>query len=386
MKPIWRSLLLFWGFVFLYPDLTGQFCATVFSAENEAFLQSHEKDLAEFLRNEKPQLRSAPGLPIQLYLIGRDDGSGFLPDSIYTIALRNLQKVFLEQGFDFFYCGIERILSSEWYDFTLKEESALINTHFKRGAINLYCVGELEGGAARGYASLPGRGDLVVMRNQDMSSMIFPHEMGHFFGLKHTHGDSDCQGCSTEPVNGVNCLRTGDLICDTPADPNLAGNRIIGGLVEPGTCNYTGLLNDFNGDRYAPDTRNIMSYSLIPCLSRFSVGQYARMRFFLQNVRNKLNACLQSTSTADFPAIKKLEVWPNPWHEAALSFHLETKSPQPMQVQLIDPLGRMVFQQTYTKASIFQDQIADMPSVIRGWYVLRFITPAGIASHKVLRR
>ncbi len=40
------------------------------------------------------------------------------------------------------------------------------------------------------------------------------HEMGHYFGLLHTHETAN----GTELVNGTNCGTAGDLLCDTPAD------------------------------------------------------------------------------------------------------------------------------------------------------------------------
>ena len=50
---------------------------------------------------------------------------------------------------------------------------------------------------------------------------MYPHEMGHFFGLLHTHGYSNTVK-TDEFVDGSNCNEAGDYFCDTPADPRLS--------------------------------------------------------------------------------------------------------------------------------------------------------------------
>jgi hypothetical protein len=74
-------------------------------------------------------------------------------------------------------------------------------------------------------------------------------------------------------ANGMNCETTGDLVCDTAADPDPEGN------CDPDDkCNYTGTpVIDANGDWYVPPTDNYMSYYGSPCRCRFTPGQYNRM-------------------------------------------------------------------------------------------------------------
>ena len=47
------------------------------------------------------------------------------------------------------------------------------------------------------------------------------HELGHYFDLYHTHETS----FGTECPSGSNCQSAGDMVCDTPADPNLGQTR-----------------------------------------------------------------------------------------------------------------------------------------------------------------
>lgn len=90
------------------------------------------------------------------------------------------------------------------------------------------------------------------------------HEVGHCLGLYHTH-----QGNAT--ANNANCSSTGDMVCDTPADPNLSGNV-------NGSCVYTGTDTDSNGASYNPDVTNTMSYAPFNCRGSFTNGQEARMK------------------------------------------------------------------------------------------------------------
>ncbi len=64
-------------------------------------------------------------------------------------------------------------------------------------------------------------------------------------GLIHTH---DTPTNEMELVDKKNCLVAGDLICDTPADPDLNG------VVNSMTCVYTGDKVDANGEPYRPPT------------------------------------------------------------------------------------------------------------------------------------
>jgi hypothetical protein len=58
----------------------------------------------------------------------------------------------------------------------------------------------------------------------------FPHEIGHYFNLLHTHETAYGSECPS----GSNCGTAGDLVCDTPADPELGGGNVNT------SCVYTG--------------------------------------------------------------------------------------------------------------------------------------------------
>ena len=80
--------------------------------------------------------------------------------------------------------------------------------------------------------------------------------MGHYFGLYHTF-ETDF---GLELEDGSNCDVTGDLVCDTPADPYIhpdTMSKYVDG------CTFIFMGKDANGAFYNPHTTNIMSY--YPC-------------------------------------------------------------------------------------------------------------------------
>ncbi|MGH1364849.1 MAG: T9SS type A sorting domain-containing protein [Calditrichia bacterium] len=176
-------------------------------------------------------------------------------------------------------------------------------------AINLYFV---PSGDDRGNATLPaGRDTLrgvinlrpaVVVVNENALTPTLVHEFGHFFGLYHTNV-RDLNNVDPEPPFGhpdhADRFTTGDLIPDTPAEPN-----------SPKTSNYNaqcdydrpGVFFDTiypyddptwtgNDAKWRPNANNFMTTNLFTgaCRSRFSQGQ-----------KNVMNAI--STGTfADLP-------------------------------------------------------------------------------------
>lgn len=139
--------------------------------------------------------------------------------------------------------------------------------------INVFIVPYLRGERGNQIVGFYKLGSLSIFITQDAfgDQSTFSHELGHFFGLFHTHGPSDR---SLEYVDGSNSHKAGDRIADTPADPNLGQkNRAL-----LNQCNYVGNILDKHGDPYNPPVHNIMSYAEPQCRYEFTHGQYARMR------------------------------------------------------------------------------------------------------------
>ncbi len=126
------------------------------------------------------------------------------------------------------------------------------------------------------------------------------HELGHFFGLCHTHdthsapvlGYADAQNTAQacQPV----CSRFGDGICDTPLDPG------------PGQCGYDQICHVACANGATPDAFNLMSY-YADCRETFSAEQMALMQHSAALRRGWTrcygdNCACRLTGEADCPA------------------------------------------------------------------------------------
>lgn len=152
----------------------------------------------------------------------------------------------------------------------------LVQKFYEPFTINMYFVNTIETGDnkyAAGFATLPNPSDTEHKNDYVFISKLFAisHELGHFFGLYHPHETS----FGREFADGSNCDIAGDLICDTPAEPDLT-------KLHNGDCLYTGnvgpvILVDPNGDRYIPTVTNIMSYISPDCMKTFTNQQFKKM-------------------------------------------------------------------------------------------------------------
>lgn len=159
--------------------------------------------------------------------------------------------------------GISYIDNSSFVSTNGNQQNQLVNIDNNPNALNVYIVNSittLDGRSLAGTAvSIPS--NHFIITNTSTVSTTMSHEAGHCFNLYHTHETA----FGIEPISRSNCTSTGDLICDTPADPNLLG-------IVDSSCSY--ILND----GYNPLTNNIMSYSRRNCRDKFTNGQGWRMR------------------------------------------------------------------------------------------------------------
>lgn len=128
----------------------------------------------------------------------------------------------------------------------------------------------------------------IIIRHK-IASQTLSHEIGHYFGLKHPHQNWKRGKLKQEAVSrtrthpglfksGAVCEYNGDKLCDTPAEPNMS-------KYTDEDCNYIGYtLTDNWGERYEPDTDNIMSYGANrECRTNFTKGQIAVMLYTAEN-------------------------------------------------------------------------------------------------------
>lgn len=195
--------------------------------------------------------------------------------SVVQRDLDGMNEVFAhnETGIQFVLCGpVQVVDDAGLYDLWQFDPSDL-QPHFEPGYITLVYVNYLPNGLA-GFAF----GDIVFLGGRG-SVEVIAHEVGHVLGLMHTHDAV----YGAELADGSNCTTAGDLICDTPAEPDLSQS----GLVDPWTCTYIGTVTDANGDPYSPMPTNVMSYA--PCFGdTLTPGQGQLMRYVLDNAKINL--------------------------------------------------------------------------------------------------
>jgi hypothetical protein len=212
---------------------------------------------------------------VQHHIVRKSNGTGGLNISAPDILIESLNSNYEDTNIRFYSCGtVDEIHSDTYYEFVKNtSEASLMSTYNQSNAINVYYMNSIyystEIGYVGGYASFPwdSRKIITINHNNPISS-TGTHEFGHFFGLLHTFETANGKELVNRDPN--NCKVYGDGFCDTPADlkPSTPGVTLSG-------CDYTGTLTDTNGDLYAPDIHNHMSY--YPCRSHFSSDQIDKM-------------------------------------------------------------------------------------------------------------
>ena len=277
----------------LPPKLTAQHaphaCGQVSTPEQVAYLSAHRPELLAERLAGTDTLR----VPVLFHRIGDGQGMGAVNDQQVDQALARLNAAYAPGRIVFAKAAPTRLVDdTAFYDFAYAEEAALRQAHELPGVINVFVphrVAGSGGGQVCGYAYLPPtRRDICVVKASCFTNgSTLEHEIGHYLGLYHTHGKSNCGALTDELADGSNCDTAGDDVCDTPADPNLLG-RDCDGYEVSGACVYIGTRTDANGDAYAPDVANVMSYSRKACRQHFSPGQLDRARYFLGTSRDYL--------------------------------------------------------------------------------------------------
>lgn len=262
--------------------LAAQECGTI---TDEAALRLEAATLEALHHYHLPaQAGRAPDvLRIQPHVFTGGDGAPSMSQEALDRELRQLNGFFAPMNVRFDMCEPNIIKNTNLYDFNSRDEGQLL-PHRRENVINVFFPRSVEQGqdGVCGYAYFPSSGKNIVLVAAGCATngTTLAHEIGHYFFLWHTHGKTN-NGTTDELVNGSNCQVAGDNLCDTPADPNLAGKV-------NSSCQYIGNETDRNGDPFAPNTRNIMSYAPASCRNLFTNQQYERMRFYLENTRQEL--------------------------------------------------------------------------------------------------
>ncbi|MCU0324966.1 MAG: M43 family zinc metalloprotease [Spirosomaceae bacterium] len=239
-----------------------------------------------FSQKEKDSLNAilAINVPyaVRLYVtvFANNDGSNrAAPDADIIRQVQNMANQYAAHNICFILIDIRQVNNTDLNTHNSDTEEAELNPYIISGCLNLFIHNYLDSnsGTLNGTAyAIPNTymsmGGWAITPTDNISTM--GHEAGHCFGLLHTF--ETFYGAENVTRNSGNacydCTSQGDLLCDTPADPNGTVNS---------SCVYTGGANDACGVAYAPMTTNMMAYGFRPCRSLFTAGQGTRMRSFL---------------------------------------------------------------------------------------------------------
>jgi hypothetical protein len=256
-------------------------------------------DAAQLSAAQRAGLYSLP-LPAQdvpiwigltFHVCRQSNGTGGISQAQLDQAVIDANAAFAAAGIQFCQAGPTRFINSDTYAVidSTAEANAVRQIDVVQGTINCYfaVTGLFCGISSFTTSSVQG----IVYANScvgvSSNHSTFPHEIGHYFDLYHTHETA----FGTECTNGSNCGGAGDLVCDTPADPNVLG-------AVSASCQWTGSATPPCGGSppYTPPVRNYMSYSNKDCRDQFTALQNARAYSTLVNLRTELarNLCAPS--------------------------------------------------------------------------------------------
>ncbi len=251
---------------------------------------AHIKSFIRQLDFSQPRAETTIHLPVTIHIVRTSVGGGGFSENQAFLTICNLNQRTASSGLFFYMPGRVRYIDADRFytapgAFELFEMIADFNVE---RTINIYYTNLAQMGYC-GFAFYPNSGP-GGFENDGAIVMSFPcaqptgttlaHEMGHYLSLPHTF-DGTSQAPSSinaERVTrltletpgrlGANCGAEGDGFCDTPAD--FIANRW--------SCPTPLTVNDFNGDRFRPDSSFYMSYANDICTGRFSEQQQLAMR------------------------------------------------------------------------------------------------------------
>jgi len=216
---------------------------------------------------------------IMVYKIRDAEGNLNVTDEMIYEALDTLNYYFKEISMQF---HIGQIVMVNDYTYGIVSPDSINDElyilHSAANMINLYLINEMEDYYGFTYYPIDTLNNYIYLRQDHVEGSFLISLMGSFFGLLQTHDQTG----GIEFANEENCEESGDLLCDTYADPDLFFK------VDFMTCAYLGQDQDPNGEFYVPSVANFMSNSYETCRCVFTPRQYKRMHYYNKKYRNYL--------------------------------------------------------------------------------------------------
>lgn len=257
--------------------------------------------VSPWLRDFQNRMHSLPRtndvlyLPLQVHVVGTDNGSGRMSRDGVFKAFCTLNEDFVQADIQFFMANpINYIDNSAYYEHDFEVGYEMMVSNNFSNVINCYIVNSPAGNC--GYY-FPGAPDAIALSRNctGPNDHTWAHEVGHylslphpFFGWEGTNHDysqpapDSWDFATVEKLDGSNCSFAADGFCDTTPDY----------LDYRWNCNSSGTSNvtqtDPNGETFVSNGTLFMSYSNPSCKGVFSPDQIAAMRANVEEERPNL--------------------------------------------------------------------------------------------------
>ena len=223
-------------------------------------------------------------IPIRPHISRQSDGTGGynLASLNNVMALTNKQYFLNGTGIQFYFAGTtpDYIDDDAFYAQYPQSAETILASHDVTNALNQYYLHNGPGPSAYypfdGVVSTRSFLPDVTNNDEEMGNRIVPHELGHNLNLLHTFETVNGYELVTRGA-GANCATTGDLVCDTPADPYGRFADATAACVAGCPPTYICTFRDDQNRVYTPSPTNIMSY-YPACIHDFTPGQVERMQ------------------------------------------------------------------------------------------------------------
>ncbi len=278
-------------------------------------------------------------VPLKIFIYEDTDGTRAFTQAQVTDMIDRSNRIYIRNNIPirlYQKCGISYVRNGLY---NLPSNSAIFSSFLQNTSSDAYNIHIVHRGASGTAGMSVGNTSLRSLYvsatslleefggTRERNSSLLVHEIGHSFGLAHTHdcflsGNNNsvtCSMCDQEPVDrnkiNNNCLNLttklceikGDLLADTEASPDLYGSS--NGLSFLQDCSFRNSGSaDHWGDAWKPQVRNCMAYTYGRCQDEFTLMQIAVM---IKNLRESgLDLC-GATSVAHISAVTGSSICPS---------------------------------------------------------------------------
>jgi Secretion system C-terminal sorting domain/Pregnancy-associated plasma protein-A len=166
------------------------------------------------------------------------------------------------------------------------------------------------------------------------------HELGHFFNLDHTFGNSLCNAANTDDIS------------DTPQCLASGGCPPIGSVAGCVTSEKS-------------LTMNYMDYTDDACMYMFTAGQANRMRAYYNTIESQFSTNLLSERDFKF---KNFSLYPNP-NNGNFKISFEPETNDNINIEILNISGRNIYNKTVQNSGTF-DQEINLEKLQTGIYLI----------------